>query len=82
MKLNNIIKQQESIDKSVDWIEKKTEGIYSSYEKIDDCYTQDCDDEREELAKQMQFYLNKLKIEEKNIDMAEEKLYALSGSNE
>ena len=82
MKLNKIIKDQESIDKTVDWIEEKTQKIYSSYEKIEDCYTQQCNEEKEQLTAEMYFYLNKLKIEEKNIDSAEEKLYALSGSNE
>tara|TARA_R100000808_G_C2145231_1_gene153058 strand:- start:1342 stop:1602 length:261 start_codon:yes stop_codon:yes gene_type:complete len=81
MSLENLIKDQENIDSSVEWIENKTEQIYSSYEKIEDCYTQECEKEKEGLQNELNFYINKLKLEEKNIDSAEEKLYALSGSN-
>ena len=82
MKLNDIIKEQDAIVQTVDWIEQKTNEIYYNFEKIEDCYTQECDEEREELQQQMSFYLNKLKVEEKNIDSTQEKFYAYSGSNE
>ena len=82
MKLNDIIKEQDAIVQTVDWIEQKTNEIYYNFEKIEDCYTQECDEEREELQQQMSFYLNKLIVEEKNIDSTQEKFYAYSGSNE
>jgi len=81
MSLNKIIKDQKNIDLSVDWLEKKTEKIYATYEKVEDCYSQECEKEKEILQSELQFYIHKLKLEEKNIDLAEEKLYALSGSN-
>ena len=80
MSLDKIIKDQQNIDKSVDWIESKTEELFSSYEKIEECYSQECEEEKEVLQNELQFYIHKLQLEEKNIDTAEEKLYAISGS--
>ena len=67
------------IDDSVSFIEEKTEAIWSRYEQIDDCYTEECDKERGELRMQMNGYIDKLQNEEKMIDQYEEILHNKTG---
>jgi len=64
-----------SIDDSVRWIEMKTEDIWNRYEKIDDCQTEECNEEKLNLRKQMDTFLDKLGKEEKLIDEYEEILH-------
>ena len=80
MKPNELKKHSELIDKSVSFIEEKTEKIWSRYEQLDDCYTQECDEERVELRKEMDGYIDKLQKEEKMIDQYEEILHNTTGT--
>ena len=67
------------IDECVSFIEEKTENIWNRYEQLDDCYTQECDEERVELRKEMDGYIDKLQKEEKMIDQYEEILHNKTG---
>ena len=67
------------IDRSVNWIEKKTDDIWNRYEELNECYTQECDKERSELREKMDGYIDKLSNEEKMIDQYEEILHNKTG---
>jgi hypothetical protein len=67
------------IDNSVSWIEERTDNIWSRYEEIDDCHTEECDKERMGLRNEMDKYLDKLQDEEKMIDQYEEILHNRTG---
>ena len=73
-------KHSKTIDKSVRWIEKKTDDVWNRYEEIGDCHTEECDDERISLRKEMNSYLDKLEAEEKMIDQYEEILHNGTGN--
>ena len=67
------------IDRSVSWIEERTDDIWSRYEEMDDCYSDECDKERLTLRKEMGDYIDKLQDEEKMIDQYEEILHNTTG---
>tara|TARA_Y100000310_G_scaffold342835_1_gene447779 strand:+ start:1455 stop:1700 length:246 start_codon:yes stop_codon:yes gene_type:complete len=67
------------IEKSVAWIEKETNDIWTRYEEIDDCSTNECKEEKLELRSKMDRYINKLQDEEKMIDQYEEILHNKTG---
>ena len=68
------------IEDSVSFIEVKTEEIWNKFEDIEDCYTDECDKEREDLKREMNGYLDKLQKEEKMIDQYEEILHNTTGT--
>ncbi len=67
------------IDSSVSFIEQKTEAIWQRYEQIEECKTQECDEERADLRREMDGYIDKLQNEEKMIDQYEEILHNKTG---
>jgi hypothetical protein len=68
------------IDDSVAWIEKRTDDIWSRYEEIDSCITDQCEKEKMCLMAEMDGYINKLQGEEKMIDKYEEILHNTTGT--
>ena len=68
------------IDESVVWIQQRTEDVWSRYELIDDCYSQECEEEKLSLLSQMDGYITKLQGEEKRIDKYEEILHNTTGT--
>jgi len=72
---NELKKQSQIIDESVSFIEAKTEEIWSKFEEIDGCLTNECNEQRDKLKEEMNDYINKLKNEEKMIDQFEEMLH-------
>ena len=68
------------IDESVSFIEQETEAVWNRYEQIDDCLTEECDEERGRLKAEMNGYLDKLEKEEKMIDQYEEILHNRTGT--
>tara|TARA_B100000519_G_C13791906_1_gene226931 strand:+ start:187 stop:429 length:243 start_codon:yes stop_codon:yes gene_type:complete len=68
-------KHSELIDNSVTFIEQKTDAIWERYGEIDDCYTEECNEEKASLRNEMDGYLKKLEEEEKMIDQYEEMLH-------
>ena len=72
-------KHSQMIDESVTFLERKTEAVWNRYSQLNGCYTQECDDERDELKKEMDGYINKLQNEEKMIDQYEEILHNKTG---
>ena len=79
MKPSELKKCSQMIDESVSFIEKKTEKIWNRYEEIDDCFTNECEEERGQLKAEMNLYLDKLEKEEKMIDQYEEILHNKTG---
>ena len=73
-------KHSKIIDDSVSFIEKKTDAIWERYGELEDCLTQECDEEREVLRVQMDNYIDKLQNEEKMIDQYEEILHNTTGT--
>tara|TARA_Y100001938_G_C8034102_1_gene402349 strand:+ start:243 stop:488 length:246 start_codon:yes stop_codon:yes gene_type:complete len=73
-------KHSNIIDESVSFIEKKTEDIWNRYEEIGDCFTNECEKEKQNLRTEMDTYLDKLKKEEKMIDQYEEILHNTTGT--
>ena len=67
------------IEDSVSFIEVKTEEIWNKFEDIEDCYTDECVKESEDLKREMNGYLDKLQKEEKMIDQYEEILHNKTG---
>ena len=72
-------KHSKVIDDSVKWIERKTDAIWHRYESIDECFSQECEEEKADLMNQMDLYIEKLHKEEKRIDKYEEILHNESG---
>ena len=72
-------KHAKMLDKSVVWIQKKTEKIWNRYEEIDDCHTDDCENEKGNLINEMNGHLDKLQTEEKMLDQYEEILHNKTG---
>lgn len=72
-------KHSKMIDKSVSWIQLKTNDIWGRYEQIDDCDSDECEQERAILRSEMYCYLDKLESEEKRIDQYEEMLHNKTG---
>jgi len=67
------------IEDSVSFIEGRAEDICSKFDEIDDCFTDDCAEEREKLKAELGAYLDKLQNEEKMIDQYEEILHNKTG---
>ena len=72
-------KHSQLIDESVSFIEEKTEAIWDRYEQIDDCHTDECEEEKVKLRADMDGYLDKLQKEENMIDQYEEILHNKTG---
>ena len=67
------------IDRSVSFIEEKLESNWNRYEQIEECITNECDEERSQLRTEMDGYIDKLQKEEKMIDQYEEILHNKTG---
>ena len=72
-------KHSKTIDHSVSWIQDRTNDIWNKYERMDDCYTQECDKQREILMSEMDGYIDKLHREEKMIDKYEDIIHNTTG---
>ena len=72
-------KHSKTIDLSVSWIQERTNDIWNKYERMDDCYTQECDKQREILMSEMDGYIEKLHREEKMIDKYEDIIHNTTG---
>ena len=74
-----LAKHSKLIDRSVSWIEERTNDIWYRYEEIGDCYTDECEGERDQLRRDMDHYLRRLQGEDKMIDKYEEILHNTTG---
>ena len=79
MKLREILTKKNLIDKTVEFLAKKTDAVYESYEDIEDCYSNPCEEEKDRLRKEMNFYVKKLRLEERELDKCERNYHACSG---
>lgn len=79
MKLRKVLSRAVLIDKTVDFLEKKTDDIYEKYEKLEDCHSRSCEEERDGLRIEMISALNKLDSESKSLDVCEKDFHACSG---
>jgi len=79
MKLREILSKKYLIDKSVAFLGKKTNAAYESYESIEDCHSNTCEEEKDRLRKEMSLCINKLRLEEKELDKCERNFHDHSG---
>lgn len=82
MELKEIISKQNDIEKSIDFLEKETNRVYSSFEKIQNCFSNECQDKRKTLRDEMTLYLNKLRLEEGHINKTEKEWSMLTGRHD
>ena len=80
MKPDELKKHSDLIEESVTFIERKTDAIWNRYEQIDNCFTEECLEEKDKLKSEMDDYIDKLKKEEKMIEQYEEILHNTTGT--
>jgi hypothetical protein len=63
------------INKSLDFLERKTEDIGGKFDKLQDCFSTPCVVEKDRLEQEMSTYINKIKLEGEELDRCEREYY-------
>ena len=79
MRIKDIVSRLRFVNKTVDFLEKKTDKIHQDFEDLDGCYSPPCEEEKSRLRKEMGSCLDKLRLENKELDRCETKFHACSG---
>ncbi len=77
--MREILSRLRLVNKTVDFLEKKTDDIYNEYENIENCYSLPCEEEKDRLRKEMGSCLSKLSRENKDLNKCEAEFHAYSG---
>jgi hypothetical protein len=72
MSLHDIIRRIFFVNKSLDFLDKKTDDLTGEYESVEDCYEDDCEEEKVRIRAEMKSCINKIKMEERELNKAEE----------
>ena len=79
MKMEEILARLRLVNKTVDFLEDRTDNLYRNFENIEDCNTLPCEEEKTRLRKEMGSCLSKLRLEEKELGKCEAKFTSCSG---
>ena len=80
MKIRKILAKAKLVDESVEFLASKTNAIYKKFQSIENCDTPNCKKEKKRLTQEMSSCLNKLALEERELDKCEEQFHAHSTS--
>ena len=71
MPLPDIIRRIFFVNQSLDFLDRKSDELSNEYESLEDCHSSPCEEEKARIRSEMKSCVNKIRVEEKELDKAE-----------